>query len=124
MVPIREMTDVLSVESKSIDLSRDTWVRMKIGTYKRDLAKVGTKVLLTHIIILLIALAKVWTKGQDLFLQVVDVDDVRQRVTVKLIPRVDLQALASKLVNAYFLWFMLSDFSLFINKFSCHSFVS
>ncbi|KAH7525189.1 hypothetical protein FEM48_Zijuj06G0198700 [Ziziphus jujuba var. spinosa] len=67
MVPIREMTDVLSVESKSIDLSRDTWVRMKIGTYKRDLAKV------------------------------VDVDDVRQRVTVKLIPRVDLQALASKL---------------------------
>ena len=31
-------------------------------------------------------------------LQVVDVDNVRQRVTVKLIPRIDLQALASKLV--------------------------
>ncbi|KAJ0233254.1 putative transcription elongation factor SPT5 1 [Hirschfeldia incana] len=67
LVPIREMTDVLSVESKAIDLSRDTWVRMKIGTYKGDLAKV------------------------------VDVDNVRQRVTVKLIPRIDLQALASKL---------------------------
>ncbi|KAF5735460.1 Global transcription factor group A2 isoform 1 [Tripterygium wilfordii] len=67
LVPIREMTDVLSVESKSIDLSRDTWVRMKIGTYKGDLA------------------------------QVVDVDNVRQRVTVKLIPRIDLQALANKL---------------------------
>jgi hypothetical protein len=40
LVPIREMTDVLSVESKAIDLSRDTWVRMKIGTYKGDLAKV------------------------------------------------------------------------------------
>lgn len=40
LVPIREMTDVLSVESKVIDLSRDTWVRMKIGTYKGDLAKV------------------------------------------------------------------------------------
>ncbi|KAF3506052.1 hypothetical protein F2Q69_00002575 [Brassica cretica] len=53
LVPIREMTDVLSVESKAIDLSRDTWVRMKIGTYKGDLAKV------------------------------VDVDNVRQRVTVK-----------------------------------------
>ncbi|KAF2570791.1 hypothetical protein F2Q70_00002956 [Brassica cretica] len=67
LVPIREMTDVLCVESKAIDLSRDTWVRMKIGTYKGDLAKV------------------------------VDVDNVRQRVTVELIPRIDLQALASKL---------------------------
>ncbi|KAH7567993.1 hypothetical protein JRO89_XS07G0209300 [Xanthoceras sorbifolium] len=67
LVPIREMTDVLSVESKAIDLSRDTWVRMKIGNYKGDLAKV------------------------------VDVDNVRQRVTVKLIPRIDLQALANKL---------------------------
>ncbi|PPD80564.1 hypothetical protein GOBAR_DD22507 [Gossypium barbadense] len=67
LVPIREMTDVLSVESKAADLSRDTWVRMKIGTYKGDLA------------------------------QVVDVDNVRQRVTVKLIPRIDLQALANKL---------------------------
>ncbi|XP_061352476.1 putative transcription elongation factor SPT5 homolog 1 [Gastrolobium bilobum] len=67
LVPIREMTDVLSVESKSVDLARDTWVRMKIGTYKGDLAKV------------------------------VDVDSVRQRVTVKLIPRLDLQALANKL---------------------------
>ncbi|KAE9454484.1 hypothetical protein C3L33_13614, partial [Rhododendron williamsianum] len=33
------MNDVLSVESKAVDLSRDTWFRMKIGTYKRDLAK-------------------------------------------------------------------------------------
>ncbi|KAL6525005.1 hypothetical protein OROMI_030598 [Orobanche minor] len=67
LVPIKEMTDVLSVESKAIDISRDTWVRMKIGIYKGDLAKV------------------------------VDVDNVRQRATVKLIPRIDLQALASKL---------------------------
>lgn len=67
LVPIKEMTDVLSVESKAIDLSRDTWVRMKLGTYKGDLAKV------------------------------LDVDNVRQRVTVKLIPRIDLQALANKL---------------------------
>jgi transcription elongation factor SPT5 len=42
LVPIREMTDVLSVESKAIDLARDTWIRMKIGTYKGDLAKVCT----------------------------------------------------------------------------------
>ncbi|XP_047321703.1 putative transcription elongation factor SPT5 homolog 1 [Impatiens glandulifera] len=67
LVPIKEMTDVLSVESKTVDLSRDSWVRMKLGMYKGDLAKV------------------------------VDVDNVRQRVTVKLIPRIDLQALANKL---------------------------
>lgn len=40
LIPIKEMTDVLSVESKAIDLSRDTWVRLKIGTYKGNLAKV------------------------------------------------------------------------------------
>ncbi|KAL6635202.1 hypothetical protein ACP70R_027873 [Stipagrostis hirtigluma subsp. patula] len=67
LVPIREMADVLSVESKSVDLARDSWVRMKLGAYKGDLAKV------------------------------VDVDNVRQRVTVKLIPRIDLQVLANKL---------------------------
>nr|GEZ55536.1 putative transcription elongation factor SPT5 homolog 1 [Tanacetum cinerariifolium] len=49
-----------------------TWVRMKIGIYKGDLAKV------------------------------VDVDNVRQRVTVKLIPRIDLQALAKKLEGMEF----------------------
>ncbi|KAL5975076.1 hypothetical protein ACLOJK_031752 [Asimina triloba] len=67
LVPIKEMTDVLSVESKVSDLAPNKWVRMKIGTYKGDLAKV------------------------------VNVDDVRQRVTVKLIPRIDLQVLANKL---------------------------
>ncbi|VAI71891.1 unnamed protein product [Triticum turgidum subsp. durum] len=67
LVPIKEMADVLYVESKNVDLARDTWVRMKLGVYKGDLAKV------------------------------VDVDNVRQRVTVKLIPRIDLQVLASKL---------------------------
>ena len=40
LVPIKEMTDVLSVESKAADLARDTWVRMKLGVYKGDLAKV------------------------------------------------------------------------------------
>ncbi|KAK4481332.1 hypothetical protein RD792_012217 [Penstemon davidsonii] len=71
LVPIKEMTDVLSVESKAIDISRDTWVRMKIA----------------------------FCLTISLFLQckVVDVDNVRLRATVKLIPRIDLQALASKL---------------------------
>lgn len=94
LVPIREMTDVLSVESKVIDLARDTWVRIKTGTYKGDLAKVWTKLLVTHAIIPHIFLAHL----QYLFMQVVDVDNVRQKVTIKLIPRIDLQALANKLV--------------------------
>ncbi|KAK1308610.1 hypothetical protein QJS10_CPA09g00142 [Acorus calamus] len=67
IVPIKEMTDVLSVESKTVDLAPDSWVRMKTGIYKGDLAKV------------------------------VYVDNVHQRVTVKLIPRVDLQAISNKL---------------------------
>lgn len=40
LVPIKEMTDVLSVESKVVDLAIDAWVRMKLGIYKGDLAKV------------------------------------------------------------------------------------
>jgi hypothetical protein len=34
--------------------------------------------------------------------QVVDVDHVRQRAQIKLIPRIDLQALAAKLVSGPF----------------------
>ncbi len=37
--------------------------------------------------------------------QVVDVDHVRQRAQIKLIPRIDLQALAAKLVSGPFLFF-------------------
>lgn len=40
LVPIKEMTDVLNVQSKAIDISRDMWVRMKLGIYKGDLAQV------------------------------------------------------------------------------------
>jgi transcription elongation factor SPT5 len=57
LVPIREMADVLSVESKSVDLSRDSWVRMKLGVYKGDLAKVRSLLLypvLTYLLLILI----------------------------------------------------------------------
>ncbi|VFQ63091.1 unnamed protein product [Cuscuta campestris] len=69
LVPIKEMTQVVSVETKSVTdhVTRDTWVRMKAGTYKGDLAKV------------------------------VDIDNVEHRVMVKLIPRINLKALANKL---------------------------
>ncbi|XP_070016585.1 putative transcription elongation factor SPT5 homolog 1 [Nicotiana sylvestris] len=65
LVPIKEMTDVLMVESKAVDLARDSLIRMKTGTYKGDLA------------------------------MVVHVDDMDQKVIVKLIPRIDLRALAN-----------------------------
>ncbi|XP_075073823.1 putative transcription elongation factor SPT5 homolog 1 [Nicotiana tabacum] len=66
LVPIKEMTDVLTVECEAVDIARGTWVRMKRGTYKGDLA------------------------------MAVHVNDMDQRVIVKLIPRVDLHALANK----------------------------
>lgn len=40
LVPIKEMTDVLSVEKKTIDIASNSWVRIKNGVYKGDLAKV------------------------------------------------------------------------------------
>ncbi|KAI3874046.1 hypothetical protein MKW92_034123 [Papaver armeniacum] len=67
LVPIKEMTDVVSVKGKALDIVKDMWVRMKIGMYKGDIAKV------------------------------VSMPDMRQRVMLKLIPRVDLQAVADKL---------------------------
>ncbi|KAI3915213.1 hypothetical protein MKX01_035472 [Papaver californicum] len=54
-------------KGKAVDIVKDMWVLMKIGIHKGDIAKV------------------------------VSVPDMRQRVMVKLIPRVDLQAVADKL---------------------------
>ncbi|KAI3934246.1 hypothetical protein MKW98_009227 [Papaver atlanticum] len=67
LLPIKEMTDVVSAKGKAVDIVKDMWVRMKIGIYKGDIAKV------------------------------VSVPDMRQRVMLKLIPTVDLQAVADKL---------------------------
>ncbi|RZC73139.1 hypothetical protein C5167_048621 [Papaver somniferum] len=67
LVPIKEMTDVVSAKGKALDIVKDMWVRIKVGIYKGDLAKV------------------------------VGVPDMRQRVMLKLIPRVDLLAVADKL---------------------------
>ncbi|RWR72087.1 Transcription elongation factor Spt5 [Cinnamomum micranthum f. kanehirae] len=71
VVPIKEMTDVLSVERKMVDLAAGSWVRMKIGKYKGYLAKV------------------------------VNVDSVRQRFRVKLIAMIDLQAIANKMIHIH-----------------------
>eukprot|EP01018_Ginkgo_biloba_P037558 Gb_30110 [translate_table: standard] len=69
VVPIKEMTDVLSVECKKAPtLSNDMWVRVKSGTYKGDLAKL------------------------------IDMDEIKQTVTIKLIPRLDLRAVRDKML--------------------------
>ncbi|XP_031090783.1 protein RNA-directed DNA methylation 3 isoform X2 [Ipomoea triloba] len=65
-VPRNEISQLISVRSKCNGISEGMWARVKSGKYKGDLA------------------------------QVVAVNDVQKKVTVKLIPRIDLQALAEK----------------------------
>ncbi|PHT51058.1 hypothetical protein CQW23_10805 [Capsicum baccatum] len=60
------MSDVLTVKKREREFSNGSWVRMKRGTYKGDLA------------------------------QIVNGDDIRRRVTVKLIPRIDFRALVNQ----------------------------
>ncbi|CAA2971924.1 Putative transcription elongation factor SPT5 homolog 1 [Olea europaea subsp. europaea] len=65
-VPPNEIHHLLSVRSKPNAISEGMWARVKNGKYKGDLA------------------------------QVVAVNDARKKVTVKLIPRIDLRAMAEK----------------------------
>ncbi|VFQ83649.1 unnamed protein product [Cuscuta campestris] len=65
-VPKNEISQLISVRNKCNGISEGTWARVKSGKYKGDLA------------------------------QVVAVNDIQRKVTVKLIPRIDLQALAEK----------------------------
>ena len=41
MVPVKEMTDVLKVVKETANLKPKTWVRLKRGVFKDDLAQVG-----------------------------------------------------------------------------------
>ncbi|KAL7148547.1 hypothetical protein ABFS83_06G186000 [Erythranthe nasuta] len=65
-VPVNEISRMLSVRSKSSGISEGMWARVKSGKYKGDLA------------------------------QVAFVNHVRKKATVKLIPRIDLKAMAEK----------------------------
>ncbi|XP_058768680.1 protein RNA-directed DNA methylation 3 isoform X2 [Vicia villosa] len=65
-VPRNEVFHLFSVKIKKPEISEGMWARVKAGNYKGDLA------------------------------QVVAVNNTRKKVTVKLIPRIDLQALAAK----------------------------
>ncbi|CAJ1977571.1 unnamed protein product [Sphenostylis stenocarpa] len=65
-VPNGEVYHLFSVRNRTPEISEGMWARIKGGNYKGDLA------------------------------QVVAVNNTRKKVTVKLIPRIDLQALAAK----------------------------
>lgn len=65
-VPKDEILHLFSARRKGNGISEGMWTRVKSGTYKGDLA------------------------------QVVAVNESRKKVTVKLIPRIDLQAMAEK----------------------------
>ncbi|RDX94228.1 Protein RNA-directed DNA methylation 3, partial [Mucuna pruriens] len=67
-VPNSEVHHLFSVRSRTPEISEGMWARIKGGNYKGDLA------------------------------QVVAVNNTRKKITVKLIPRIDLQALAAKFV--------------------------
>uniref|UniRef100_A0A0E0DTM4 KOW domain-containing protein n=1 Tax=Oryza meridionalis TaxID=40149 RepID=A0A0E0DTM4_9ORYZ len=69
-VPVAEVPSLLSSRAKPFAISPGTWVRMKTGIYKGDLA------------------------------QVVSADEGRKRVMIKLIPRVDLRAISKKIGGA------------------------
>ena len=67
LVPIKEMVDSISVVQKEVAVVKvDSWVRMRTGVYKGDLA------------------------------QVIDVNYADNQCTVKLVPRIDYQHLADK----------------------------
>jgi len=67
LVPINEMVDSISVAKKEVSVvKQDSWVRMRTGVYKGDLA------------------------------QVIDVNYADNQCTVKLLPRIDYQHLADK----------------------------
>ncbi|XP_076946999.1 protein RNA-directed DNA methylation 3 [Bidens hawaiensis] len=65
-IQVSEVPHLFSVRSKYSEVSTNTWARVKNGKYKGDLA------------------------------QVVHVDKAKRKATVKLVPRIDLQAVAEK----------------------------
>lgn len=66
LVPLNEMVDAITVNKKAkAPLGRDSWVRIKSGLYKDDLAKIE------------------------------DIDYAAEKATVRVVPRLDLQQLSA-----------------------------
>ncbi|KAK7269725.1 hypothetical protein RIF29_22460 [Crotalaria pallida] len=70
-VPSNEVSHLFSVRPRNNEIAVGTWARVKSGHYKGDIA------------------------------QIVAVNNTTKKVTVKLIPRIDLQALAAKFGGGY-----------------------
>jgi transcription elongation factor len=68
LLPKAETPNLLTVQKKTKKVSEGTWARVKNGKYKGDLA------------------------------QIVAVSDTRNKALIKLIPRIDIQALTQKYV--------------------------
>lgn len=69
MVPIKEMTDVMRVVKDKVRMKEGTWVRMKRGLYKDDLAQVDF------------------------------VDPSEHKIRLKLIPRIDYKRMRGVMRN-------------------------
>lgn len=67
LVPTNEMIDILRVNQKKIEVTKNAWVRVKRGIYRGDIA------------------------------QIEDYDDTRNRVTLRIVPRIDFQQIIQKL---------------------------
>ncbi|EGC36193.1 hypothetical protein DICPUDRAFT_47274 [Dictyostelium purpureum] len=67
LTPLKDIIEILSANKKNVDLQKGSWVRIKLGKYKADIG------------------------------QIVSSDSSRSRITVKLIPRLDLPAIAQSI---------------------------
>lgn len=67
LVPTNEMIDILRVNQKKIEVTKNAWVRVKRGLYKGDIG------------------------------QIEDYDDTRHLVTLRIVPRIDFQQIIQKL---------------------------
>ncbi|KAK5578559.1 hypothetical protein RB653_008231 [Dictyostelium firmibasis] len=67
ITPLKDIIEVISANKKNVDLQKGGWVRIRLGKYKADIG------------------------------QIISYDPSKSRVTVKLIPRLDLPAIAQSL---------------------------
>lgn len=88
MVPIKEMTDVLKVVKEVTNLKPKSWVRLKRGLYKDDIAQVGCGR----------GCGRSLLAAPDLgSVQVDYVEPSQNTISLKMIPRIDLDRIKAKM---------------------------
>lgn len=101
LVPNSEVYHLFSVRNRTPEISEGMWARIKGGNYKGDLAQVLHEHKECFLFYFVIQLVKCLFLLSITLFQVVAVNNFRKKVTVKLIPRIDLQALAAKFVRRH-----------------------